>query len=70
MKKTVKKYLFLISVTAIITFGTAGIITAGEKSAQLTKGTEIKQVKLTEENLLDELDKIRDVIFSFLPSRG
>lgn len=69
MKRLLKYYIFTVSLIMILTLGTAAFITAGEKSAEITKGIETKKIRLTEEILPDELEKIKDTIFSFLPFR-
>ncbi|MBQ2812298.1 MAG: hypothetical protein IKK49_08035 [Clostridia bacterium] len=69
MKKLLKYYSIISALLILLTAGTAAFITAGEESAAMTKGIQIKKHKLTAEAFGDELEKIEDVIFSFLPFR-
>lgn len=69
MKKLIKRYSIITSLLILFTAGTAAFITAGEESAAMTKGYEIKKHKLTAQSISDELEKAEDIIFSFLPFR-
>ena len=69
MKKLIKYYSIISALLILLTAGTAAFITAGEESAAMTKGFEIKKHKLTAETIRGELEKVEDIIFSFLPFR-
>lgn len=69
MKKLIKRYSIITALLILLTAGTAAFITAGEESAAMTKGVEIKKHKLTAEKVSGELEKVEDIIFSFLPFR-
>ena len=69
MKKLIKYYSTISALLILFTTGTAAFITAGEESAAITKGVEIKKHKLTAETISDELEKAEQIIFSFLPFR-
>lgn len=69
MKKLIKYYSTISALLILFTAGTAAFITAGEESAAMTKGVEIKKHKLTAETISGELERIEDIIFSFLPFR-
>lgn len=69
MKRLIKYYSIISALLILLTAGTAAFITAGEESAAMTKGIEIKKHKLTAETISDELEKVEDIIFSFLPFR-
>ncbi len=69
MKKLIKYYSIISALLILLTAGTAAFITAGEESAAMTKGIEIKKHKLTAETIGDELEKFEKIIFSFLPFR-
>ncbi len=66
----IKYYTVSAALLILFTVGTAAFITAGEESAAITKGIPIQKHKLTAEFIGDELNEIKDIIFSFLPSRG
>lgn len=69
MRKLIKYYSIISALLILLTAGTAAFITAGEESAAMTKGIEIKKHKLTAEAVSDELEKFEKIIFSFLPFR-
>ena len=69
MKKLIKYYCVISALLILLTAGTAAFITAGEESAAMTKGTQIKKHKLTAEKIGNELEKAEDIISSFLPFR-
>lgn len=69
MKKLIKYYSIISAMLILLTAGTAAFIIAGEESAAMTKGTQIKKHKLTADAISDELEKVEDIIFSFLPFR-
>ena len=69
MKRLLKLYSVISTLLILFTAGTAAFITAGEESAAMTKGVEIKKHKLTAETISDELEKAEEIIFSFLPFR-
>lgn len=70
MKRLIKYYSVCSALLILFTVGSAAFITAGEESSAMTKGTEIQKHKLTAEFISDELNEIKDIIFSFLPFRG